>query len=440
MLRNYLTIALRFMLKQMGFTVINIFGLTVGITCSLLILLYVNDEVRYDRFHPGADRIYRLGFQGKVQGKKMISAVTGSPVAAGIQSAIPEVESTLRMATWATFPVRSHDNAFTEKYLLLADSNFFRFFNFELITGDPDNVLKGPGKIVISESAARRYFDYKGEGDLSPIGKKLMLAQGYEAEISGIAKDAPLNSHFHYSLILSLVSWDEIPTSGWINGKVITYFKLKPEASIKAVSPNIISFLNRKVSEELKEHKINIARFKDQGDDMEFFIQPMLDIHLKSHLSNEIEINGDIQYIYLFSSIAIFITLLACINFMNLSTARSVSRAKEVGVRKTVGAQYGTIIRQFLLESYLYIFIAVAIAFLLVLILMTPFNYFTEKQLSLRTFGHPVFFVAALLFTLVIGLLAGSYPAFYLTRYGPLEVLKGKLRSSKRSTAFATSW
>src|SRR5688572_19396275 len=236
MVKNYLKIALRFMSRQKGFSIINISGLTIGITCSLLILLYIQHELSYDNFHPDAERTYRVGFKGRLEGRQFVSAQTGTPVASALQKEIPEIESTLRIASWATFPVRYEEKSFTEDKLLLSDSNFFRFFNFKLIDGHPDTVLTGERKLVITESAARRYFNYKGPGDRSPIGKSLMLAQGYSVTITGIAADPPINSHFHFSMILSLKSWDEANTGNWITGRVVTYFKLREGANIDDVT------------------------------------------------------------------------------------------------------------------------------------------------------------------------------------------------------------
>lgn len=427
-------IALRFMARQKGFSIINISGLTIGITCSLLILLYIQDELSYDKFHPDAARTYRLGFKGKLEGRQFVSAQTGTPVAKALQKEIPEVESTLRLASWATFPVHYEDKAFTEDKLLLADSNFFRFFNFRLIEGNPDSVLNGQRKLVITESAAKRYFGYKGPGDRSPIGKSLMLAQGYAVKVSGIAADPPVNSHFHFSMILSLISWDEASTGNWITGRVITYFKLRPDADIKNVTSRFDLIIEKNVSHELEQfNHITLAEFKSQGNDLQFFEQPITSIHLKSKLSDEIEPNGDIQYIYIFGSVVLLITVLACINFMNLSTARSASRAKEVGVRKSVGAQTGKLVMQFLLESYFYIIIAVLFSLFLVAVMLPFFNLFTYKHLSIVVLFKPQYILGGLIFTFVVGLLAGSYPAFYLTHFNPVEVLKGKLRAKLRS-------
>lgn len=434
MVKNYLKIALRFMSRQRGFSIINIAGLTIGITCSLLIILYIHDELAYDKFHPDADRIHRLGVKGVLEGKNFTSAQTGILVAQGISEDIPEIESSLRMASWKTFPVRYEEKAFTEPRLLLTDPNFFRFFNFKLIEGHPDSVLLGEGKLVLTESAAKRYFGYKGAGDKTPLGKTLVLAQGYIAQVAGIAEDPPLNSHFHFSLILSLSSYTSTDPGDYMSGKVFTYFKLKPNKRIEDIYSKLNSILEYKIGAELEQHNnTTLAHFKAQGNDIAFFTQPLVDIHLKSQLPDELEPNSDIQYLYTFGCIALFITVLACINFMNLSTARSASRAKEVGIRKTVGAPHDRLIFQFLLESYLYIFIAVAISVLLVVAILPVFNFFTAKQIQTEILVSPVFLGVTVICILLAGLLAGSYPAFYLAHFSPAEVLKGKLREQLRS-------
>lgn len=434
MLKNYLLIVLRFMSRQRGFSVINISGLTLGIACSLLILLYIQDELQYDQFHPDIDQSYRVGFEGKLQGKSVRSTLTSSPLAQALETELPGVESSTRLVKWATFPVHYENKSFTEKYLLLADRNFFRFFNFKLIEGNPDSVLAGERKVVISESAAKRYFDYKGKGDRSPIGKKIEMAQGYEVYISGIAEDAPLNSHIHFFLILSLDSYDVAQREDWISTQVLTYFKLKADAPAATLNEQINQLLSFKLNKELQEvRKLTLEEFRKQGNELKYFVQPMADIHLQSNLQDEIESNGSIEYIYLFSCIAAFIILLACINFMNLTTAQSASRAKEVAVRKSVGAQNARLISQFLLESYFYVSIAVVLAIGILIIILQPFNYFTEKQISFTTLFHLEFIAGIFLFVVLTGLVAGSYPAFYLTQYTPIEVLKGNLRARLRS-------
>lgn len=434
MIRNYLVIALRYILRHKVFTFINISGLTLGITCSLLIFLYVQDELSFDRFHSDAGRIYRLGITGVLQGESIRSSSTGFQVALHFHDYVPEIEDVVRLANWATFPIRYEDKTFTEKYILLADSNFFNFFDFKLIAGHPDSVLNGPHKIVITESAAKRYFGYTGMPDLSPIGRTLILAQGYTADVTGIAKDPPLQSHFHFTHVLSLDSWEETHSDSWLEGSVHSYIKCR-----RGVEPNLLeekfrSIFDEHVDKELKAlAAVDLKEFNEQGNKVSLIVQPLKSIHLHSNLVDEIEENGSMQNISLFSAIALFITLLACINFMNLFTAHSAGRSKEIGIRKAAGAQSHRLIGQFMLESYLYVFASVLISLFFVLVLLSPFNYFTGKQLTAGSMTSPVFIAGALLFVMATGLIAGSYPAFYLTRFSPVEVLRGKLRSSLRS-------
>jgi putative ABC transport system permease protein len=433
MLRNYFTIALRFMIRQKGFSFINISGLTLGIASSLLILLYVNDELSFDKFHEYPDRIYRVVELGKMQGKEVKSIYTGYPMASTLVRECPAVESSIRLANWPTFPVRYMDRPFTEPNLLLADSNFFRFFNFKVIEGDPDQILKGPRKLVITESAARKYFDYKGPGDKTPLGKEMVLAQGYTANVSGIAEDPPLQSHFHFTVVLSMDSWSEAKAGGWITSGVITYLRTKTDNDISALKKSLEEITTRYVNPEINELRAQNAGPFNAGNRVSYQVQPLLDIHLKSGFYDEIEQNGEIAYIYIFISIAAFITMLACINFMNLSTARSASRAKEVGVRKSVGAPNSRIVVQFLLESYFYIFVAVVIALFIIMVIIGPFNVLADKQLNTESFFTPVFLIGISSFVVIVGILAGSYPAFYLSYFSPIEVLKGRVRNRLRS-------
>jgi putative ABC transport system permease protein len=429
MLRNYWWIVVRMMLRQRGFSLINVGGFTIGITSSLLLVLYVQHELSFDRFHPDSDRIYRVAFEGQLQGNSFRSAETGAPLARALRMETPEVESTLRMASWPTFPVHFDTYDSTEPYLLLADSNFFRFFHFNLIEGNPDEVLLGKDKLVISESAAKRFFNYQGRGDTSPLGKTLTLAQGYQATVVGIAEDAPAASHFHFTLILSLASWQELAREGWMNGLVKTYFKLKPGASLSAVEEKLEEFTQTHLKQELETYQASLDQFWRQGNFLRFSIQKLTDIHLHSHLDDEIEENGEAQYIYLFIAIAVFIILLACINFVNLSTARSASRTKEVGVRKTSGALNGTLVMQFLFESYFFTLLALLLSLLLVVICLFPFNMATGKDLSLQSLFHPYFLSGIGLFLVLVGILAGGYPAFFHTYLSPAQILKGRLRS-----------
>lgn len=435
MFGNYLKILLRFMSKQKGFSFINVLGLTVGIACSLLILLYIQDELQYDRFHEDAERIYRIGFSGTIQGAPAVSAQTGLPVASAIRQ-IEGVQSAVRIANWRTFPVRYQDQSYTEDHLLLADPNFFRFFSFRLVDGHPDSVLQGDGKVVLTESAARRYFNYSGRGDRTPIGKSLVFAQGATVTVSGIAEDPPVNSHFHFTLILSLSTWkaEKEEMNDWISGRVFTYYKIFPDAVAASVQDAIKRELQRNLSLQLEEiRQKNLEAFKSQGNDLDYFVQPLTDIRLKSDLPDELEANGSLTTLFLFGAIALFITALACINFMNLTTAQSASRAKEIAVRKAAGANHDRLVGQFLLESYFYVVVGLMHAVAIIAITLTPFNHFTGKDIPLSALFSPVFLAGIVIFVLVTGLIAGSYPAFYLTRFSPVDVLKGNLRARIRT-------
>lgn len=437
MLKNYLQLALRILQRQKVYSAINIFGLTIGVTASLLIVLYVADEVSYDRFHPDADRIYRVDFHGNLQDEAFVSATTSLPIAEAIQHEASGVESVVRVDKWMTCPVRYEENTFTEMHFMLADSNFFSFFNFKLLQGNPKEVLTGPNKIVISERAAARYFGYTGVGDQSPIGKTLVIGSdgNIQAEVTGIAENPPHNSHLQYDFLMSLETAEYINNPVWLNLEVYTYVKLFPGTAIGTVQQTLNGFVEKYCAREVHEYLgMTLEQFTQKGGYVGFVAVPMTDIHLHSQVRDELEPNGSMQYVYLFSMIAAFIVLLACINFMNLSTARSANRAKEIGVRKTIGAAKGRLIVQFILESFVYVVIAFAISFLLVYTLLGPFNALSGKELTAGMLLHPAFIGGFVVFMLVIGLLAGSYPAFYLTSFKPVEVLKGKIRSgAKRS-------
>jgi putative ABC transport system permease protein len=433
MLKNYLTIALRYIVRHKVFTLINISGLTLGITCSLLIALYIQDELSYDRFHENADRIYRLTTRGILEGKRVQSSTVGFPAGPSMAAGCPDIESYLRLARWGTFPIRYEEKAFTEDYLLLSDPNFFRFWDFRLIAGHPDSVLNGPGKIVLSESAARRYFGYQGPHDTSPLGKTLVLAQGYLAKVTGIAEDPPLQSHFHYTHILSLSSWED-HTNKWTDTPVYTYFKVREGSDQAALQATIDSIYRRNLDEELRTvAQIDIDQFLEQGNKVTLLLQPLTRIHLYSALDGEMEQNGNIRNLYIFATIGFFIITLACINFTNLFTARAASRYKEIGVRKAAGAQNIRLMGQFLMESYIYVLAAVTLSLLLMFVLLGPFNYFAGKQLTLGVMGSPLFILCALVFIVFTGAVAGSYPAFYLVQFNPADALRGKLRAGVRS-------
>lgn len=434
MLKYNFLMAWRLLLSQKIYSTVNIFGLTTGVTAALLILLYVADELSYDRFHPDADRIYRVTFHGRLQGEDINSAQTGLPLAEAIQREGTGIESTLRIDKWMTCPVQYEEKAFTEMYFYLADSNFFSFFNFKLLEGNPQEALKGPHKVVISQDAALRYFNYKGKGDPSPIGKTMVIGSTGDvtAEVTGIVQNPPLNAHLRFDFLMSLENSGYIDDKSWLSTMVYTYFKLLPGTDIANMEKTFDTFIRKYGAGDLQRGlNVTLEEFLQQGGDVGFKSQAMTDIHLRSHLNDELEPNGNLEYVYLFSAIAGFILLLACINFMNLATARSAKRAKEIGVRKTVGALRGKLIGQFLTESFLYSIIAFGLSLVLVTFLRIPFNMLSGKELSTEMLLNPSFLAGFIMLLIIIGFLSGSYPAFYLTSFRPMDVLKGKARAGR---------
>jgi putative ABC transport system permease protein len=431
MLENYFKTALRIMLRQKAYSFINVAGLSFGIAATLLITIYVADEFSFDRFHKDRESIYRVFFTGRLQGNEISVATSAAPVAEAMQKEIPEVQQAVRFGLWRTMPMSYGEKNFTEKYFLVADSNFFRFFDFKLIEGNSETVLKGPNKIVITESAAKKYF-----GNENPIGKILLRGSEKTAsEVTGVAQDPPHNSHIDFDMILSGESWEYMKNTQWTSYNLFTYVKLHPGADQLKVQEQLKAMAERSMGSELERFLgMTFAQFREQGNNVGLFLQPFLDIHLKSNLSEEFLPNGNIQYLYIFIAIALFIILIACINFMNLSTARSANRAKEVGVRKTIGAFRTRLIIQFLSESLLYSFFSMILALVIIALSLDGFNFLSGKELSLSVLLQPAIVGAIILFTLTVGLLAGSYPAFYLTAFKPTEVLKGKIRAGFRNS------
>ncbi|HEY9047759.1 MAG TPA: ABC transporter permease [Ohtaekwangia sp.] len=437
MIKNYLKTALRIMLRQKAYSAINISGLSIGIAASLLIILYVADELSFDRFHKDADRIYRVVFFGRLQGNDFTMATSPAPVAEAMVQEIPAVESSVRFGIWRTMPMSYGDKNFTEEYMAVADSNFFDFFTFPLVSGDAATALKGTNKIVLTQSTAKRYF-----GDENPIGKIILRGSEKTAtEVTGVVQDAPSNSHIRFDMILSGETWDYLRSNTqWTSNNIYTYFKLRSDGDLHKVKTQLDGLVEKHMGAELEKYLgFSFSEFKKQGNNVGLNFQPMPDIHLTSNLSEEISANGNMQYIYIFMAIAVFIILIACINFMNLSTARSANRAKEVGVRKSIGAMTTRLIGQFLAESMIYSFISTILALLIIILVLNPFNTLSGKTLTLSLFANPVIAGGIVVFAIIVGFLAGSYPAFYLTAFKPVEVLKGKIRSGFKNSKLRNS-
>ncbi len=443
MIRNYFKIALRNIRKRAFFSFINIFGLTIGIACCLLIYVYVSDELSYDRFHHNVENIYRVGLQGKIAGQEIFTTNSSVPVGPAMQNEIPGIESITRLypQTRASGPgivFRNEDKIFAEQNIFYADSNFFQFFSFRLLEGDKTTALKEPNTVVITEALAKKYF----AGDV--LGKTLVIGNDKKAyKVTGIAEEVPANSHFHYNALLSfntvIRNPDEIFT-GWTGNSLQTYITKNALTKEEDVNAKLEDMVEKYVGKELEQGLgISFSDFKKQGGIYSYFIYPMTDSHLKSILSDDMEPAGDINYVYIFSGIGLFILSLACINFMNLSTAQSAGRAKEVGLRKTLGSQRSQMVVQFLSESFIYSFLAVAAAIILSYLVLPYFNILSGKQLSVASLASANFLTTAFVLAVLVGLLAGSYPALYLTSFNVVEVLKGKVGSGIKSKGVRSS-
>lgn len=420
------------MLRHKAYSAINVAGLSFGIAATLIIIVYVMDELSFDKFHANAEQIYRLGFKGRLQGNEFNMAVSPAPVAEAMQKGIPEVEETVRVGLWRTMPMSYGEKNFTEKHMLLADSNFFKFFSFKVVEGDVNTFLKGPNKAVITRSAAKRYF-----GSEDPIGKILLRgSEKIATEVTGVVEDAPAHSHIPFDIVLSGESWDYMKNSQWTSNNLYTYVRFRAGSDLNKITSELNAMAETNIGAELERLLgLSFKDFRSKGNDVGLFMMPMLDIHLKSGLDEEISAGGNIQYLYIFGAIALFIILIACINFMNLSTARSANRAKEVGIRKTIGAFRGRLIIQFLSESMLYSVLSTIVALAIIGLCLSSFNYLAGKELTMEIFLHPVMIGGLILFTLFVGFISGSYPAFYLTAFKPTEVLKGKIRSGFKNSA-----
>lgn len=433
MLKNYFTIAIRNILKRKFFTGINILGMTAGITACLLIALYIINEFSYDRFHANANRIYQVGLHKKFGVQDVRSASICPPLADAMMTEIPEVESTFRMHQWGKPIFQYGEKAFTEDKVFFAESNFFDFFSFRLISGDPKTALKEPNSVVLTETTARKYF-----GDENPLEKLILMGEGEDKvpyKITGIAADCRSNSHFSFDVLLSDAGPDNyFNSNAWLNSGVFTYFLLRENTSVSDVEKKFEDIVTKYVASEVQQFLGNsLDQFRKTGGVYIYYTTKITDIHLKSTSQIDIEPGGSMMYVYVFGGIGIFIVLIACINFMNISTAQSAGRAKEVGLRKTFGSLRSQMIGQFLAESMLYSLVAVSLAVVLCYFLLPAFNLLSGKELSMIDLLDIEFILGVGLMLLVVGLLAGSYPAFYLTSFSAVEVLKGKVTMGLKS-------
>ncbi|MGD8538391.1 MAG: ABC transporter permease [Candidatus Aminicenantes bacterium] len=428
MIKSYVTIALRILRKQKLYAVINIAGLSVGIACSLFIFLWVRDELSYDRYHKNVDRIYRVVFQKRDAGKEYGGAMSPAPLAQALLDEFPEILQATRISDDSEIFFRFEDKGFNESRVVFADPNIFSVLTIPLILGDPRTALSKPNSVVITRSIAEKYF-----GERNPLGKTLRAEERRDLLVTGVAEDIPPNSHYHYDFIGSFLTLEETMSREWLFSYLYTYILLKESVDPAKLEPK----LQRIVKKYMAPHYEETLGLPDKegikaNDFARLGLQPITDIHLHSHMLHEIEPNSDPRYITIFAVIAIFILLIACINFMNLSTARSSIRAREVGMRKVLGSASAQLIRQFLVESTLMSLFSLALALALVELLLPLFNSITGKAISLPFFSQWWLLPGIIVVMLFIGVLAGIYPAFVLTSFHPISVLRGKFQAQAK--------
>jgi putative ABC transport system permease protein len=434
MIRNYLTIAWRHLKRHAFYSFINITGLAIGVAACIVIVLFVLEELNYDTFNTKAERIYRVHNEVKYGSNHSYMNACSAPTAQLLAENFPEIESTVRFIQFGTYLVKTADTVenIKEENLAWTDSTVFKIFSLNVIEGNPHTALVEPASIAISKRTAKKYFPFS-----SALGKSLILDNRYHFTVKAVYDDIPQASHFHFDFLMSLVG--DLPpaksaqrTALFENYNFRTYLLLKPDADAKALESKLPGFIEKYRGIHSANRSFSMAKFLASGNKHEMMLMPLRDIHLHSHLEGEFESNGSIAYVYLFSTIAAFILIIACINFMNLSTARSASRAREVGVRKVMGSLRFHLMRQFLTESTLVTAVAFIFALGIAYLFLPIFNLLSQKQLQLP-FGYPTFYLSLLGAGLVVGLLAGVYPAFYLSAFRPVNVLKGQISVGVKS-------
>ncbi|MFC1492507.1 ABC transporter permease [candidate division KSB1 bacterium] len=420
MFKSYIKIALRNLKKHKIYSLINITGLTIGIAGCILILLWIQDELSYDRFHENSDRIYRIATDENIGGQSSKHPATPMNISEALNNDFPEIEKYVRLRKlWQDLTVVNNDRKFLAKYVFMVDSSFFDVFTVPVLHGDPKTALTRQGTCVLSRSSANIYF-----GDENAVGKTLRVDRIGDVMVAAVAEDLPKNSHFHFDIILPVRPSRRLPS--WLFALCHTYILLKDNVTPGQLEAKFPGMVKKYYGPEMKERwGTSFEEFSASGGYIKLSLQPLSYIHLNSNLDFELEQNGDIRYIYIFSISALFILMIACINYMNLVTAKSAGRMKEIAVRKVVGSHKSLLIKQFLTESVLFSFISGVAAVILIELLIPFFNNLSGKQLELGYFNNPLVILLLTLTMIIIGILAGIYPAFFLSAFKPVAIIKG---------------
>jgi len=433
MLRNYWKVALRSLLKRKGFTLINILGLAMGMAVCLLILLFIRRELSYDRFEANGDRIYRMVLDRKYPGRVTSYAIIPNGYATAVRRELPEIEASTGIQDFTGIDnmlVKIGDRRFEEQHVFLADSNFFRVFSVPLLQGDTATALRKPDMVVLTESTAIRLFGSAA----AAIGQAFDTDVKHRFKVSGVCADWPADSHLRFSMLLSSISFPApLNYTGFSD---YTYVLLRPHTSAASVEAKFPAVVEKYAGGEIgSAFAMTYEQFQAAGNGYHYYLQPLRRIHLISDLEAEIKPNGSERAVYVFAIIAVFILGIACINFVNLSTARSVERAREVGVRKTFGSDRRSLVVQFLLESILVSVVGVAVALGLVFLALPLFSRVAGEDLGARGWLDAMTLLGLVGFGVLVGFIAGIYPAFVLSSFEPIKVLKGRFQANRFGTA-----
>ncbi|MBN1224609.1 MAG: ABC transporter permease [Candidatus Aminicenantes bacterium] len=425
MLKNYLLMAFRKLKKQKGYALINVAGLAIGMACCILILSFVLTELSFDRYHDNANRIYRL-IANLTLGNTPNMIATSNPMSSvSMREEFTEVRAVTRVFPFRRAPLKYGDVEFYEERIFYADASIFDVFTFPMIKGDPKTALTTANSLVLTEDTAAKYF-----GKQDPIGKILKINDQYDCKVTGVVRNVPQNSHFTFDMLLSLETFIQLNKpmfESWMGPFGFhAYLLLEENVDYKALEKKFPALIEKHAGESLRSY----------GAALDFYLQPLTKTHLYSDYRHEISVQGDIKYVYVFGFIAVFVLLIACFNFMNIGTARSLTRAREVGMRKVLGADKGNLIRQFLGESLFYSFISLALAVILAHLALPVFRTLSGRPLSIDYTAIPWLIPGFIGLAFIVGMFAGSYPALFLASFHPAKVLKDILRPGSGSYRF----
>ena len=430
MFKNYLKTAIRNLWKYRFYSGINLLGLSSGMLCFLFIAAFVQDELSFGHYHTNSDRIYRMNFLGKMGDNVLNVPQIGAPVGAVTKEEFPEIENFVRFREQGDYLIQRENETYQEHEVTFVDSTFLEVFDFQLVAGDPNQILRRPQTMVITAELAKKYF-----GNENPIGQTLLIDNEVEYEVDGVLADLPKNSFIQQKMYLAMSGLEDSRSPLWTNMNFETYFLLNEGASVSSIEAKLPDFLRRHIGAELEQFlQISFDDFLAAGNTGAFTMTAFPDIYLRSEFVENLGPSSDIKYLYIFGAVGLFILLLAGINFVNLATARASTRSREVGVRKVVGAGRQHLIGQFLSESVLLSSLALVLALVGMRLAMPYFNNLAGKSLSMQEFlSQPAMLLTSVLLVVLIGVLAGAYPSFVLSRFRPIQAIQQRLQGGGAS-------